>query len=137
MISGKTNKYEGPTKNPPPEGYSSYVITNQKKSFALCRSMDYIHVMDFEWDLEKSNRCYLERGFDFAYAARAFFDPDRIVIKDNRYDYGEPRYQMIGKIQERVFVVIFTPRSNAIRIISARKANQREVKQYENTSHDN
>jgi uncharacterized DUF497 family protein len=99
--------------------------------------MDYIHVMDFEWDLEKSNRCYLERGFDFAYAARAFFDPDRIVIKDNRYDYGEPRYQMIGKIQERVFVVIFTPRSNAIRIISARKANQREVKQYENTSHDN
>jgi hypothetical protein len=69
--------------------------------------MDYIHVMEFEWNLEKINRCYLERGFDFAYAARAFFDPDRIVIKDNRYDYGELRYQMIGKIQERVFVVIF------------------------------
>jgi uncharacterized DUF497 family protein len=46
--------------------------------------------MDFEWDPEKSNRCYLERGFDFAYAAQGFFDPDRIVIKDNRYDYGEP-----------------------------------------------
>ncbi len=43
---------------------------------------------------------------------------------------------MISKIQERVFVVIFTPRYNAIRIISARKANQREVKQYEKTSHD-
>ncbi|WP_040011590.1 BrnT family toxin [Desulfotignum phosphitoxidans] len=92
--------------------------------------------MEFEWDPDKSDRCYEERGFDFAHAAQGFFDPDRIVIKDNRYDYGENRYLMISKIQERVFVVIFTPRDNAIRIISARKANQREVKQYETTSHD-
>jgi hypothetical protein len=98
--------------------------------------MNYICAMEFEWDPEKSNRCYIERGFDFAYAAQGFFDPDRIIIKDNRYDYGENRYQMISKIQTRVFVVIFTPRYNSIRIISARKANQREVKQYEKTSHD-
>jgi uncharacterized protein len=92
--------------------------------------------MEFEWDPDKSDRCYEERGFDFAHAAQGFFDPDRIIIKDNRYDYGENRYQMISKIHKRVFVVIFTPRYNAIRIISARKANQREVKQYEKTSHD-
>lgn len=93
--------------------------------------------MEFEWDLDKSNRCYVERGFDFAYAARGFFDPDRIVRNDNRFDYGEARYQLISKIHGRVFVVIFTPRHNRIRIISARKANQREVKQYEKTSRDN
>ena len=98
--------------------------------------MNYICNMEFEWDPDKSDRCYEERGFDFAHAAKGFFDPDRIIIKDNRYDYGENRYQMISKIKERVFVVIFTPRYNAIRIISARKANQREVKQYEKTSHD-
>jgi uncharacterized protein len=92
--------------------------------------------MEFEWDTEKSDRCYAERGFDFAHAAQGFFDPDRIVIKDNRYDYGEARYQMVSKIQGRVFVVIFTPRHNTIRIISARKANLREVKQYEKTSHE-
>lgn len=79
----------------------------------------------------------MERGFDFAYAARGFFDPDRIVMKDKRFEYGETRYQLISKIQDRVFVIVFTPRYNAIRIISARKANQREVKQYEKTSRDN
>lgn len=79
----------------------------------------------------------MERGFDFAYAARGFFDPDRIVMKDNRFDYGETRYQLISQIQGRVFVIIFTLRHNIIRIISARKANQREVKQYEKTSRDN
>jgi len=50
--------------------------------------------------------------------------------------YGEDRYQLIGRIDERLFVLVYTPRHNAIRIISARKANTREVKRYENRSHD-
>jgi len=93
--------------------------------------------MEFEWDHNKSQRCFTERGFDFAYAVRVFFDPDRIVQKDSRYDYGETRYQLTGEIEGRLFVVIYTLRNNAIRIISARKANKREVKHYENTAHDN
>ena len=47
--------------------------------------------MDFEWDESKSERCLAERGFDFAYAARAFFDPDRVVHADTRRNYGEER----------------------------------------------
>jgi uncharacterized DUF497 family protein len=39
-----------------------------------------------------------------------------------------------GKIDGRIFVLIYTPRKGAIRIISARKANAREVNQYENRS---
>ncbi|MDY0222032.1 MAG: BrnT family toxin [Desulfobacterium sp.] len=93
--------------------------------------------MEFEWDHNKSERCFIERGFDFAYAVRVFFDPDRKIQKDNRYNYGETRYQLTGKIERRVFVIIYTLRNNAIRIISARKANKREVKDYENTTHDN
>ena len=108
-----------------------------EKCLVPCRSMNYIYDMEFEWDPDKSNRCYVERGFDFAYAVRGFCDPDRIVMKDNRFDYGETRYQLISKIQGRVFAIIFTPRHNTIRIISARKANQREVKQYEKTSRVN
>lgn len=92
--------------------------------------------MNFEWDEAKSERCFRERGFDFAYAARAFFDPDRLIQADTRHDYGEARYQLIGKIEDRLFVVVYTPRQNAIRIISARKANQREVKYYENHTCD-
>jgi hypothetical protein len=91
--------------------------------------------MEFEWDQNKSEKCFTERGFDFAYVIRAFFDPNRLVQRDKRYDYGEKRYQLIGKIDERVFVVIYTPRKRTLRIISARKANTREVRHYhENTA---
>ena len=38
----------------------------------------------------------------------------------------------MGMIENRLFVVIYTYRKNVIRIISARKANSREVKLYEN-----
>jgi uncharacterized DUF497 family protein len=34
--------------------------------------MNYNYHMEFEWDHEKSNRCYVARGFDFAYAAQGF-----------------------------------------------------------------
>jgi uncharacterized protein len=85
----------------------------------------------FEWDDTKSERCFRERGFDFAYAARAFFDPDRVVQPDTRHSYGEERYQLKGKIEGRLYVVVYTPRRETMRIISARKANQRELEEYE------
>jgi uncharacterized DUF497 family protein len=92
--------------------------------------------MNFEWDEAKSEACFVQRGFDFAYAARVFFDPDRIVQADTRHSYGEERYQLTGMIDRRLFVVAYTPRHDALRIISARKANRREVKHYENNTHD-
>ena len=99
--------------------------------------MNYNQSMKFEWDEDKSDTCFKERGFDFVYALRAFLDPKRIVRKDTRWSYGEDRYQMLGAIEHRVFVVVYTIRSGAIRIISARKANQREVTDYEDCAgHD-
>ncbi len=85
--------------------------------------------MEFEWDDAKSDACLAGRGFDFAYAIRAFLDDDRIVGRDLRRDYGEDRYRLLGAIEDRVFVVIYTTRGSAIRIISAPKA--KEVREYE------
>ena len=76
----------------------------------------------------------MRRGFDFAYALRAFFDPHRIVMQDRRRDYGEERYQMLGMIDGRVYVVVYTVRGSAIRIISARKASGKEVGDYEHNA---
>lgn len=81
--------------------------------------------MDFEWDDDKSSACFRARGFDFAYAAFVFADPDRIIRRDDRFSYGEDRYEVIGRIEERLSVLIYTPRNDGIRIISARKANAR------------
>ena len=93
--------------------------------------------MDFEWDEAKSKACFVERGFDFAYVVQAFFDPHRLNREDLRRNYGEERYKLMGRIESRVFVVVYTQRSKTIRIISARKANNREINQYENSSHQN
>jgi len=92
--------------------------------------------MRFEWDESKSEACFLERGFDFAFAAHAFLDPNRLIQEDTRHSYGEVRYQLMGSIDGRLFVVIYTLRHDVMRIISARKANQREEKKYEDRTHD-
>lgn len=87
--------------------------------------------MEFEWDDAKGDACFAHRGFHFAHVIRAFADDDRIVGRDRRWDYGEDRYRLLGAIEGRVFVVIHTMRGSIIRIISARNANGREVREHE------
>jgi len=90
----------------------------------------------FQWDQGKSDACFRERGFDFAYAVAAFGDVNRMVRQDTRRSYGEARYQLTGQVEGRLFVVVFTHRQGEVRIISARKAKQREVRRYEDRSLD-
>ena len=97
--------------------------------------MAYIVRMEFEWDETKSDACFARRGFDFAYAVRAFFDAQRIVVQDTRREYGEARYRLTGMIDGRAYVVVYTVRSSTIRIISARKANRKEVADHEHNAH--
>jgi len=59
--------------------------------------------VELEWNDAKSGACFAERGFDFAYAVQVFLDPDRLVEVDNRFDYGEPRYRVLGQIEGRLF----------------------------------
>jgi uncharacterized DUF497 family protein len=88
--------------------------------------------MEFEWDEAKSETCFAQRGFDFAYVLRVFTDPNRLIGHDRRWDYGEERYQVLGMIEQRLFHVVYTRRGARMRIISARKANEQEAKLYEN-----
>lgn len=97
-------------------------------------SLDYTDTMRFEWGADKSESCFLQCGFDFAYAAHVFSDPDHVVREDTRRAYGEDRFQLTGRIEGRLYVVAYTPRPGTIRIISARKANRREVAIHENRS---
>ena len=98
--------------------------------------MAYKEGMEFEWDDAKSDACFAERAFDFAYVVHAFLDEDRIVGEDRRWNYGEERYRLLGAVEGRVFAVIYTMRGSTIRIISARKANRREVREYEQNKVD-
>ena len=49
---------------------------------------------------------------------------------DLRFDYGEARYVGYAPLGERVYSVVFVERGGGLRIISLRKANDREVATY-------
>ena len=86
--------------------------------------------MEFEWDPAKAEHNLAKHGVTFGYATRAFDDPHRLDLEDRRRDYGEGRRVALGKIKARVFAVAYTLRNDVIRLISARKANPREQRQY-------
>lgn len=81
--------------------------------------------MIFEWDPAKSDTTFHLRGFDFAFAAGIFAGPI-IEAVDDRRDYGETRIRVIGQTHGVTLVVVYTPRADARRIISARLANRKE-----------
>ena len=86
----------------------------------------------FGWDEQKAERNQAKHSVSFEFATRAFDDENRVTVIDNRRDYGETRYITLAKIDNRLYVVAFTLRSSIIRLISARKANNKEAKRYEN-----
>ena len=86
--------------------------------------------MAIVFDPGKNEKNITLRGISFARAEE--FDWSRaVVIEDRRRDYGEQRFQAFGFIEERLHVLVFTPRGNDTHVISLRKANKREVKRYE------
>lgn len=86
--------------------------------------------MEFEWDDTKAAINLSRHGVDFADAIRVFFDPFRLELEDNRFDYGESRFRMLGEVNGLLLAVIFTERENSIRIISARVADPNERRFY-------
>ncbi|MFC4340346.1 BrnT family toxin [Cupriavidus numazuensis] len=54
-----------------------------------------------------------------------------LVRVDSRKEYGEKRFQALGLLDGRLYLVAFTVRGDALRIISMRKANTREERRYE------
>jgi uncharacterized protein len=87
--------------------------------------------MEFAWNPAKCAKNIAERGIDFADAVVGLAAPMRKVAVDNRKAYGEERYNMLAKVNGRVFHLTYTERGKVTWIISARKANKREQRRYE------
>ena len=85
--------------------------------------------MRVQFDPEKNERNIRERGLSFDLAKHFNFD-SALVVVDGRRDYGETRYVALGFLAERLHVLCFTEATDAIRVISLRKANSREVFRY-------
>ncbi len=85
--------------------------------------------MDFEFDINKSNRNKKKHKIDFNEARALWDDPDLIEIPIKTTD--EPRYLVVGNISGKHWSGIITYRTEKIRIISMRRARKEEVKIYE------
>lgn len=92
--------------------------------------MGTINSMDISFDPAKSERNEHERGLPFLLVAQLDWS-DAVIEEDDRKDYGERRYRVLGYIGDRLHAVVFTPRVGKVHVISLRKANKREVKLYE------
>ena len=88
-----------------------------------------INDLVFEWDDEKNQIILSKHGVDFTDAAQIFFDDNRIERRDEEHSDDEDRWQVIGMVNEILFVV-YTERGENIRLISARKAKPKERRIY-------
>lgn len=86
--------------------------------------------MKIEFDPSKHQLTLENRGLDMA-RANEIFDGATLTIADDRKDYGEPRLITVGRLDGRLVVMVWTPRGAARRIISLRKANDREKDLYD------
>ncbi len=85
--------------------------------------------MRIEFDQGKRAKTLAERGLDFARAGEVFAQAN-VTIDDTRFDYGEMRLTTVGLLDGRMVVMAWTPRGEVRRIISMRKANERELAKY-------
>ncbi len=85
--------------------------------------------MDYEFDPAKDDGNLDKHGLSLA-DAEGFEWETAVVREDARQRYAEQRFEATGLIGDRLHVMVYCLRGNAVRVISLRKANSREVKRY-------
>ena len=86
--------------------------------------------MRIEFDEAKRTATIQVRGLDMARAADVFASTT-LTVEDDRQDYGEVRHITIGFLDEAMVVLVWTCRGESRRIISMRRANERERRLYD------
>ena len=85
--------------------------------------------MRIEFDEAKRAATLKARGLDMARASLVFAGAT-LTVEDDRQDYGEIRYITIGFLDHTMVVIVWTRRNDTHRIISLRRANERERRLY-------
>ena len=85
---------------------------------------------NFEWDEDKNASNYAKHGVPFEQAELVFKDLFAVGKYDDRADYGEDRYTIIGMVEDVLIFVAYTERDDRVRIISARRATPHEQDDY-------
>ena len=87
--------------------------------------------MEIVWDPDKALSNYNKHGVRFSDAESVLYDPLALTIEDEDAE-GEQRFVSLGTDSfSRILVVIYSYRTDQIRLISARKAEKNEKRSYE------
>lgn len=87
--------------------------------------------MEFEWHEAKAEANWQSHGVSFELAKTVFKDPFAIERLDDREEYGEERFVIIGMAEGNILLfVAYAEREDRIRIISARRVTQHEQDDY-------
>jgi uncharacterized DUF497 family protein len=87
--------------------------------------------LEFEWHEAKAEANLQAHGVSFELAKTVFKDPFAIEFLDDRENYGEERFVIIGMAEGHILsFVAYTDRDDRIRIISARRTTQHEQDNY-------
>jgi uncharacterized protein len=86
--------------------------------------------LKFEWNKSKAKDNFAKHGVSFELAKHVFHDPFAVEFLDDREDYDEERFVIIGAVEGRILYVIYAERKDVTRIISARSADRHEQETY-------
>ena len=86
--------------------------------------------MHIEFDPVKNEANIRNRGLSFELVSNFDFET-AVIWRDSRMTYTEVRFSALGLLGDRLHSVVFVEVAKGIRVISFRKANQREVTRYE------
>jgi uncharacterized protein len=87
-------------------------------------------ILKFEWNKSKAKDNDAKHGVNFELAKLVFKDPFAVEFLDDRQDYGEERFVIIGTVGGEVLCVAYTERRDVVRMISARRATKHEEEAY-------
>ena len=85
---------------------------------------------EFEWDDAKAALNHAKHGVSFEAAREVFKDALAVETLDDRVDYGEERFSIIGMAGGVLLFVAYTVRGDRLRLISARRATKHEQEDY-------
>jgi len=95
---------------------------------------DLRRLVKFEWDKGNLDKSYEKHGITVKEAEELFLDKDVVFVEDIKHSQKEARLIAIGKtFAGKILFAVFTIRKDKVRIISVRRVNKKERRQYEET----
>ncbi len=88
-------------------------------------------MLEFEFDEKKSSTNKIKHGIDFI-EAQKLFNQENVFIQRAKTIDNEDRFALIGMLEEKCYVAIFTFRINKIRLISVRRCRKKEKETLQN-----